>query len=287
MKKNILKLILLVVVFTSCNSGKDETDQQMKKTDSLQGIVDEKNTVINSFLALFNDVQNSLDSISLREKSIRVRTEKPEEVKSVIIDQINKDISIINTIIKNNKKNIIAINNKLKSAIQRNKQLEEAMIILNQKLTNKEADLSYLRNKLDDYDTKIITLETSVGILETEKASLEETVAEETKLLHTVHYVFANLKELQKDSIIDRKGGLLGIGKTSTLKSDFNEHKFTKIDYLETTAIPINWKKIKIVTTHSKDSYSLDESNGTIHNILIKDPEKFWSASKYLVIIKG
>jgi hypothetical protein len=50
--------------------------------------------------------------------------------------------------------------------------------------------------------------------------------------------------------------------------------------------VPLFAKKAKLVTTHPNESYNLVKNQeGVVEKIDITDPEKFWSASKYLVII--
>ena len=44
-------------------------------------------------------------------------------------------------------------------------------------------------------------------------------------------------------------------------------------------------KKAKIVTTHPSSSYSFDGPEGQVDNLIITDHAKFWSTSKYLVIV--
>jgi len=60
---------------------------------------------------------------------------------------------------------------------------------------------------------------------------------------------------------------------------------FTKIDYTQISTIPVNSKKVELVTTHPDGSYKIEKNNDLVSDILITDPEKFWSASKYLVVL--
>ena len=115
-----------------------------------------------------------------------------------------------------------------------------------------------------------------------------QTIADETMALHTAYFVVGKSNDLQDAKIIDRKGGLLGIGRTSKLSQDFDNSKFTRIDYTVTNNIAIN-SDMKIVTSHPTNSYTLEKDtkdNDLVKNIVITNPELFWSASKYLVVIK-
>ena len=114
-----------------------------------------------------------------------------------------------------------------------------------------------------------------------------KTIADETAALHTAYYTIGTSSKLKETKIIDRKGGLLGIGKTSKIAANVDNDKFNRIDYTMVNYLPLNSKNVKIITNHPSDSYLLysDGSNKRfIKNLLITNPEKFWSVSKYLVI---
>ena len=46
---------------------------------------------------------------------------------------------------------------------------------------------------------------------------------------------------------------------------------------------------MKIITSHPSESYTLEKDaakKDKVKNIVITNPDKFWSASKYLVVVK-
>ena len=56
--------------------------------------------------------------------------------------------------------------------------------------------------------------------------------------------------------------------------------EFKKIDITETTVIPVEGKKITLVTTHPANSYRFDVGLG----ITITNADEFWKSSKFLVV---
>jgi hypothetical protein len=81
---------------------------------------------------------------------------------------------------------------------------------------------------------------------------------------------------------------VLGIGSVQKMKGDIDKTLFQQIDYTQTMNIPVDNKDIRIVTSHPTDAYSLEkDEKGKVKNINISNPEKFWSISKYLVVVKG
>ena len=70
------------------------------------------------------------------------------------------------------------------------------------------------------------------------------------------------------------------------MKQDFNPSAFTAIDMMQTNKIELDGKEASLITNHPSDSYKLERNaNEEVKDIIITDPEKFWSTSKYLVVM--
>lgn len=81
-----------------------------------------------------------------------------------------------------------------------------------------------------------------------------------------------------------RKKKVLWFGRTKSLDEDFNEGEFRTIDTRETTTIPVNAKKVELLTKHPTGSYELEKEDELVTYLHITDPEEFWKANKYLVL---
>jgi len=272
---------------SACNQ-KELADSNHEK-DSLAAVVSERETALNEFISSFNDVERNLDSVAVRQHIITVNTDKPGELKPDQKTKINNEIAAINELMERNQKQLAQLNKKLKTSGNKNAQLEKAIATLNEQLNQKNIELTALNEKLTGLNAQVVQLQTSVVELTADNAVKSQTISEETAALHTAYYVVGKVKDLQEAKLIDRKGGLLGIGKTSKLSSNFDNSKFTRIDITQTNTIPVNGDDIKIVTSHPSDSYTLDKDpkkKDMVRNIIISNPEKFWSSSKHLVVIK-
>jgi uncharacterized coiled-coil protein SlyX len=274
------------LLLSACNR-KELADSNHEK-DSLMGVVSEREASLNDFITSFNEVERNLDSVAAKQHVIVQTTDKAGELKPNQKARINDEIAAINALMEQNRKKIVALNSKLKSSSNKNVQLEKTIETLNEQLVRKYAELKDLNARLDALNAQCAQLETSVNILTADNDAKSQTISDETTALHTAYYVVGKTKELKDDKIIDRKGGLLGIGKTSKIAGDFDNSKFTKIDYTQTTSIPVN-SEMKIITSHPSDSYTLDKDasdKDKVTNIVITNSEKFWSTSKYLVVVK-
>ena len=119
--------------------------------------------------------------------------------------------------------------------------------------------------------------------MEIDTKSME--IVDKTTKLHTAYYTIGTYKQLRDKKIIAKQGGFLGLGKSKSLIPDFNKDAFTQIDYTATSSIAINGKNAKMVSTHPSGSYKLQKENEKVKSIEITDPESFWKASKYLVVV--
>ena len=68
--------------------------------------------------------------------------------------------------------------------------------------------------------------------------------------------------------------------------NDFKPDAFTMIDITQTKTIELNAKTAKVISTHPTGSYSIDRKDKNhVNSLIISDPDQFWKASKYLVVM--
>ena len=285
MKKYVF-IAATALVISACNQN--ELTESNRQKDSLMSVVNERDSFINDFISSFNDVERNLDSVAARQHIIAVNSDRAGELKPTQKARINAEIASINNLMDQNRKKIAELNQKIKKSSGKNVQLEKMIATLKDQLAKKDIELTELNTKLNSLNAQVATLETAVDTLLAVNDAQSQTIAEETMALHTAYFVVGKSNDLQDANIIDKKGGLLGIGRTSKLSQDFDNSKFTRIDYTQTSSIAIN-SDMKIVTSHPSNSYTLEKDmkdKDLVRNIIITNPELFWSASKYLVVIK-
>ena len=288
MKTYLVNILFAVTaILTSCNRETAEHDKFVSKLDSLNLVLTERDSTINDLFASFDEIETNLDSVAVRQNIISTEVEKQKgEVKDDVKQHINSQIAAINELMDRNKAKIEELNNKLKKYSIRINKFQKMVNSLNEEIAQKNSELQSLNEKLSAANAQLAQLETSIGTLTTTNSSQSQLIAEQTAAMHTAYYIIGKAKELQTMNVIDKTGGVLGIGKTAKLNSDINTSNFTKIDYTQVLDIPINSKKAKMVTNHPSSSYILDkdEKSDQYTNLRITQPESFWSTSKYLVI---
>ncbi len=284
--KKLIFAAAIALTITACDNRQAEVDQANRQKDSLASIINERDSSLNDFLSSFNQIEKNLDSIARKQNAINVNVDKQGELNKTAKERINDNIAAINQLMNDNRAQIAELNRKLKNSGNKIAHFETMIQTLNEQIAQKDRELADLNDKLNSLNTQVAQLQTSVDTLTRTTTAQSKTIDEQTTSLHTAYFVVGKSKDLQTMKVIDKTGGLLGIGKTSKLSSNFDNNKFTRIDYVQTSTIPIDSKGAKVITTHPSDSYTLNKEKDKVVSLSITNAEKFWSASKYLVVVK-
>ena len=285
--KKLIFAAAIALTITACDNRQAEVDQANRQKDSLASIINERDSSLNDFLSSFNEIEKNLDSIARKQNAINVNVDKQGELNKTAKERINDNIAAINQLMNENRAQIAELNRKLKNSGSKIAHFETMIQTLNEQIAQKDRELADLNDKLNSLNTQVAQLQTSVDTLTRTTLAQTKTIDEQTTSLHTAYFVVGKSKDLQTMKVIDKTGGLLGIGKTSKLSSNFDNNKFTRIDYVQTSTIPIDSKDAKVITTHPSDSYTMNKDKDKVVSLSITNAEKFWSASKYLVVVKN
>ncbi len=286
MKNYILIAATSLMIMTACKNDPKQDAQVIMERDSLLKVIDERELSVNEFITSFNEVEKNLNEVSRKQNIILLSSGKLSDVKGNKKERINSEIKAINDLMDANTKALKQLKSKLNSSNNKNSQLEKTVENLNNQLNLKYFELADLNEKLNILNAQVAQLQISVDTLSNQNMAQAETISNNTAELHTAYYIVGKSNDLETFQLIDKQGGLLGFGETAKLSNNLDKSMFTKIDYNDVTVIPINSKHIKIITTHPTGSFSLDKTGKMVNSIIISDPEKFWSASKYLVVSK-
>lgn len=167
-----------------------------------------------------------------------------------------------------------------------------------------DSTITAFKSIMDNQKTEIATLTEQLNGLQAEnqglKAEKTTLIADKTQLItdkttltaerNTVYYIIGTKGDLLKRNIITQTGGMLGIGKTQVASRDLNTADFTAIDKATVSeiAFPIADKAYRIITRQDVSALqTAPDKGGRIKGGLkITDSEKFWAASKFLILIE-
>ena len=111
-----------------------------------------------------------------------------------------------------------------------------------------------------------------------------QTINKLNKKLNEVAYVVGSKLELLENGILTKSGGIIGIGKTRKLNSDLNTNYFTYVSKYDLKSIQLGYKTVRIITSHSSNSYKWFNKNEVIDSLVILNQKDFWNNSKFLVL---
>ena len=286
------KLILLATAFAaastffSCNSG--EIERLRAQNDSLRSVATTGGIQIDEYFAAFNQIQDNLKQIKEKEQIITVRTGDGQELTSSQADAINEDILSIYDLLLKNKQTIADLNKKMQKDGVKNKEMAKTIQLLTQQVTEKDNEITDLKDKLAKLNFDVEQLNTQVAHLDSTLQAEQEASAEKSEIisaqdlaLNTLYYVIGTKKELMNRNVISREGLFKGL----KIGDSFDREYFTKVDMRSIDEIPINTKNIRILSSHPAGSYEEVRSGNNISKIAIKDANAFWERSKFLVIM--
>mgnify|MGYP000148853698 CR=1 FL=1 len=278
-------IAILAFILVSCVQDPEPTNGDSPNGDmiDLQNKVDQlqldnamKDSVINESLAFFNVIKENLEAIGIRKDEIRAISEN-DEISNNDKEWILEEIKHINFLREENSNNLRRMQAQMKKNGLKIKELEIMIESLMKDIQWKDEQITMLQSELNNLDREYSAL---FDAYQEQSIQIDQITDE----LNTVYYAYGTESELKDNGVIEKKNGFMGIGKKTSLKEDFNDQYFTKIDATKKRSLSVEGSDIRFITYHPKTSYELiQEGNRT--RIKIIDASEFWKISKYLVVI--
>lgn len=282
MKKVLLFLSLgLAVSVTSCQDQKKQAETvPVEQRDSLNRIVEQKENEINDMMATINDIEEGLREIAAAENRVNLARHGEGANQKV---RIRENMEFIQSTMNQNRELVKKLQKQLRESSFKSDQLRRTIENLTLQLEDKEKQIQQLRAELDQKNIHIAEqaeriegLNQNVSSLVDETNQKQQTINSQDKQIHSAWYVFGTKSELKEQNIL--KDG-------DVLRANFNKDYFTKIDIRIDKEIKLYSRSAKMLTSHPAGSYSLTQDANKQYVLRITNPELFWSASKYLVVL--
>jgi len=295
MKKTFLLASAAAVIIGAASCTDKVKEAQMQSSiDSLQTEIKQRDTQVTEYFTLVSDIENNIKEIKERENMISINTEKNQPGAEDSKKQILNDLKTINALMLENKTNLAALDKKLQNSYYQTGKFKKMATELEARVTAQATEIETLNTQLNELVAKNETLNTRVDSLFTINTTKSEVLAENDATIqdmdtqmHTAYYTSGTSEELIAKHIINKEGGFIGIGKVDLLNPQINKSDLTSADMRDLSSIPINSKKLELVTNHPADSYEivLNEEEKQVDKLVILDPDKFWESSKLLVMV--
>ncbi len=283
MKRSFVVIIVVFSFLVSCNQA--EVDQLKQENENLKTELVQREQDIQSFMEVFNGIEENLAQIRAKEQLI-VKQAGSVEGGHDRVEAVKNDIRAIDELMKQNKDNLKNLSNKLRSSQVENKEIKRMLDNLEDMIVSKDMEIMSLVNDLESLNFEVEELYTSVADLRAENIKQGRVIDVQAMQLSRAYYVIDTEKELKNKEIISKKGGFIGIGRVEKMMEDVDQELFTVIDIHRQKVFAIDAKKVTVVTTHPSDSYIIRKNEETkrYSSFEITKPEDFWGTSKYMVI---
>jgi peptidoglycan hydrolase CwlO-like protein len=287
------KFLLLAIIFgfTGCHYQKNEITRLSTIKDSLYVATAEKDSAILDFLKAFNEIQENLDSIKKLEKIVTVARDQQGEMRGSRKQQISEDLALLNQLIQKNRELNASLQKKLGSANSRIGQLEgmvsefqRMVTLLNSQVEQKDVEIAQLSRDIGRLNSDIAQLAGEVISIRQDAQYKAQVIEQQTEAINKVYYAMGSVKELTHNEVLEKSGGVLGMGRTLKIRKDFNREYFTPSDMRELTYLPLHAKKARLISVHPMGSYRISGTKSA-DTLYIEDSREFWKASKYLLLV--
>ena len=279
--KKILCMALCGVVLVGCDFTNKREQELTAQKESLIKQLNEKNVALEQALSSIAKIQEGFQVINEAEGRVNLQTQAAEGVTDA--ERMKEDILFIQQKMEENRKQMAALEKKLKASGAENANLRKVLANLKKELDVKVARIAELQAELAEKNICIAELDKAVKTLTLDVNTLQQTsdaqqdvIERQVAQLNKAWYVYGTAKELKEQNIL-KSGDVMST-------TDFNKNYFTEIDVRVDRVFPLYAKHAKLMTIHPEGSYEFVKDADKQLTLKVVDIDAFWSVSRYMVI---
>lgn len=286
MKRSLLVLgIFVIATLVGCNNKAEQKAREQKLQDSFASLMMAKDSEMEKLFQELNEVDAALTEITSTYAGVSKAANTTGEISKDTKANINSKIAEIKDILEQNKRKVANVSSQLKKTKNQNTQLQSFVTNLETRIKEQEEQIQALNKELAAKNQEIQTLNKSLSEQKNINKQKDAQILKIEDEKFTAYFAVGTKTELLAKNLIDRKGGFLWIGRSSVVANNANFENLTKIDIRNTQEIPLTGAKIKLVSPHPTDSYSLEGDPKKPTSIRITNPEQFWKSTRCMVIM--
>lgn len=286
-KHSLLACTALAVITVGCD--KQARLAQAAKIDSLTTVAADRDRLVAEVAAnarMLSEIGAELSKVQLHGKLKLPVSETPEAARR---DTVVQQVRLLSARVRD-----------ADSRLKTSEQNLASMTHLSDSLrVTLESTVVNFRKMIDDQKTQIAALSARADSLTGVTVALRDTLTNVATRDNTVYYVIGTKDDLIKRGLITEEGGsrflfvLWKSGKTLVPARSLDPTAFTAIDRRDVTriALPDSAQTYRIISRNDLAGLGVTPAeNGDIRGawaLPIAQPDKFWAASKFLIIVEG
>jgi flagellar biosynthesis chaperone FliJ len=293
-----LGLCVLGGLVVGCTSARDRA-----RADSAQALVMQQGQLMARLTAQRDSVSRVLgdadsfigkiDSSISRVKGLPAKSRAKAGSEGPLEDQVRERKDMLKRVdalvqrARETAKEVAALREREKQLLAENGQLKDSLSMAAQRLAMDAQQIAELTGTIEQQAQQIAALQARLD-------DFDKQLASERTASARAYYVIGTEDELIKKGVIVKEGGtnllIKRIGRTLVPARQLDKAAFTSIDTREVHALamPDTTKRYEIVSRQSLDDVKVNDRDGTSFRgaLEIPDADKFWSASRYLIIVQ-
>ncbi len=277
--KPLWVLILIAVAITSCNQRDKETKDSLNINELLS-----ENAKDFTFAGVLSEIDKDLEIVKEKSEIIELSSTINEEGEIENKEEVLKNISMINSIMDDNRKKVNELKESIGDSNKTNMDLFHLSELTKSRLEKQEESLEDLKAILNRKSFRLEDLNKRMSPIALQIEKKNDLITQLKSNVNTGYYNVGSYKSLKEKEIVEKHGGIMGIGAVKSIDEDFNQSDFNKIDITKVTKVKVDSKKAKLLTEHPVSSYEFEMSQGKVDYLKILNPKEFWRTSKYLVV---
>jgi vacuolar-type H+-ATPase subunit I/STV1 len=263
------------------------------RIDSLQNASNERDRLVQEMAQdarMISDISAELTKVQVRGK-LNVSSESPGQASR---DSMVQKVRYIATRLTQNEASLRSSERRVRSLTSLSDSLRNT---LSATIANYDSVISGQRTQLIAFAAQLDTLKGENMALTAVNGALKDTVNDLSLRENTVYYIIGTKDELVQRGVVEETGGsrflfvLWKSGKSLQPARTLDTSAFTAIDKRQVTTIPLpdTTKAYRIASRQDLSSLATPpDANGKLHGtVRIAQPEHFWAASKFLIIVQS
>lgn len=298
MRKTFLFAAVAALALTGCVSS----DKYQKELEQVKLISAEKDSLLKDVMAttqFIADVNTELAKVRDQKAGKPVMgaagelpNASPAEQRAQMLQRIKTVTDRVNEAesrLAASRQRVAALSGDNSGLKKQLAQYDSTITAFKSMIENQKAEIASLTTQVNALQGENVALKTDKEQLTTEKVALTTEKAALTTERNTVYYVIGTKDQLRKNGIIVKRGGLLGIGATDIPATSLNPASFTSIDKTQVSSItlPSPDKTYRVLSRQDLTATEVPAKGGYKGAIKITNPDQFWAASKFLIVVQN
>lgn len=282
-----------VVLLTAACVSKAEYEAQLAQAAALSA---EKDSLLSEvvatsqFIAEVNDEINKVRTGQpVASRTGEMETLTPTEARAQLLERVSE----LTVRVRNAEERLTQSRRRVAALTAGNSELSQRY----------DSTVAAFQTLVDNQKAEIVALVEQVSALTSQNTQLREAnlqlVSESESLRadkealmaeqNTVYWVAGRKDDLIRRGIIEQRGGMLGIGRTSVLARTLEADEFIQASRSELTdlVLPDPTKSYRIISPNDMSGLEVTPPDGKFKGtVRIANPETFWRPSRFLVLVE-